>query len=82
MNELNNEHDSNLLRYWRLRAGLRAEAVDLSLSLENGTTVKYEALGILRVPGCELVKLIEYYNVPTAEFCHAVNCSVAKIIKK
>ena len=60
--------DDNILKKWRVRCGLSVSEVDKKMSWSSGRTSHYEEKGVLRVPCCDLYRLINIYDVPTNEF--------------
>lgn len=58
----------NWLKHWRVRSGIQAQDVDAYLQFPQGQTESYESSGLLCVPCCELVKMIELYEVTQIEF--------------
>lgn len=82
MNDLTVESSRDWLSRWRLRAGLRASQVDQCLGHIPGTTTRYEHLGLLRVPCCEISRMVELYHVTDDEFLKVVCAETSKLRKK
>lgn len=82
MNGLTTEHEADWLSRWRRRAGLRTSQVDQRLGHALGTTIRYEHLGLLRVPCYEIAKMIELYRVPQDEFYCVIAAATSQLMKR
>ena len=71
--DLEKSNTQDLLQKWRIRADLAEEAVDRALDFPQGTTRRYESVGLARVPGFHLSKLVGIYGIDPEEFLRAIH---------
>ncbi len=71
--DLEKPSEQDWLQKWRIRAGLPEEAVDRALDLPQGTTGRYESVGLVRVPAFHLSKLVGIYRINPEEFLGAIH---------
>lgn len=69
---------TKVLRDWRLRRDFTASEVDQKMNWKKGLTSKYERVGFLHIPCCDLCKLVTLYDVPLAEFYHLLDSEIKR----
>lgn len=60
------------LKEWRNQAELSSSQIDEALGFVAGTTLRYETIGLARVPGCEMIRFILLYHIPPEEALDAL----------